>query len=536
MRREQESSGAFPRHTLDTIGGGLRSRLCGVISCITSHRSGRLLHLRALGALDLRDHSGLELRAILTQPKRLALLIYLALARPRGFHRRDTLLGLFWPETDEPHARNALRQAVHHLRQALGADAIHSRGDELGLVPDRIGCDVVVFDDAIAAGDLEGALAVYGGDLLPGLFLSGAPEFEHWLEEERARLRAVAARAARGLADCEAATGQAGTAVHWARRAVALSGDDEEVVRWGTALLERLGDRAGALRMYGEFARRLAEAFDAEPSAETRAVADRLKARTAPSAPAAPAVEATTPEAPRPATADSPGRRRHRVRAGLAAGLAILIAVSAWITWNRWGRVVLPGEPDLVAVLPFGVVGLDDPYLGDVIATHLAGRLDGAGPLRSVSPRVLTPVTHGEAVMPDDAARGRSLAASVGARLYVLGEAIAEDSVLDIRAALYDRGAGPRPVARGHAAGAVREVVTIADEVALQLLRTRRAAGDPPELGRELTRSLSALRAYLQGEAAYRAGRFDEAVPWFERAVALDSTFAAALYRLAVSS
>jgi DNA-binding SARP family transcriptional activator len=54
-----------------------------------------MIRLRTLGALDLRDADGQELRGVLAQPKRAALLAYLALATPRGYHRRDTLLALF---------------------------------------------------------------------------------------------------------------------------------------------------------------------------------------------------------------------------------------------------------------------------------------------------------------------------------------------------------------------------------------------------------------------------------------------------------
>jgi tetratricopeptide (TPR) repeat protein len=225
------------------------------------------------------------------------------------------------------------------------------------------------------------------------------------------------------------------------------------------------------------------------------------------------------------------------MRTALLTALGVLAAVLAWVAWDRWSGIARPGEPDLVAVLPFGVVGAEESaYLGELIATHLAGRLDGAGPLRTVSPRVLTPVTHGEPVVPDDAARGRSLAARVGAGLYVIGEAVEQPGGIEIRAALYDRAADRRPVARAQADGAIDDVVRLTDELALQLLAPRDRPGEAPSLGRELTRSLPALRAYLQGEAAYRAGRFDDAVPWFEEAVAFDSTFAAAFYRLAVSA
>src|SRR5204862_4948872 len=89
-----------------------------------------MIELRLLGTLHLLDATGREVTSLLTRPRRLALLAYLAAATPRGLHRRDTLLALFWPELDQEHARAALRQALHVVRDALGGDAVASRGDE----------------------------------------------------------------------------------------------------------------------------------------------------------------------------------------------------------------------------------------------------------------------------------------------------------------------------------------------------------------------------------------------------------------------
>jgi len=72
-----------------------------------------MFRLHTLGQLDLRDCFNESVRAVLVQPKRFALLVFLAAARPSGFRRRDLLLPLFWPELDEDRARNALRQALH---------------------------------------------------------------------------------------------------------------------------------------------------------------------------------------------------------------------------------------------------------------------------------------------------------------------------------------------------------------------------------------------------------------------------------------
>src|SRR5438105_4709864 len=149
-----------------------------------------MIRFLALGTPDLRGEEASELRAVLTQPRLLALLTYLAIARPRGFHRRDSLVAIFWPEVGHEQARNALRQVVHRLRRALGEDVVAGRGaDELGLDVGRIWCDVTAFEHALGEQRVEDALEVYRGDLLPGFFLSEAPEFERWLDEERQHLR-----------------------------------------------------------------------------------------------------------------------------------------------------------------------------------------------------------------------------------------------------------------------------------------------------------------------------------------------------------
>ena len=161
-----------------------------------------MIEFRLLGTLSLTTADGREVGSLLSQPRRLALLAYLAAATPRGPHRRDTLLGLFWPELDQEHARAALRQSLHVLRSALGADTMVSRGDEeIGLDFERIWCDVAVFARAMDGGQLGQALDLYRGNLLEGFFISDAPEFERWLESERAKLAGVAARTARTLAE-----------------------------------------------------------------------------------------------------------------------------------------------------------------------------------------------------------------------------------------------------------------------------------------------------------------------------------------------
>jgi len=239
-----------------------------------------MIELRMLGTLSLTSADGRDVQALLGQPRRLALLAYLAAATPQGFHRRDSLLALFWPELDQDHARAALRQALHVVRDAVGAGAVASRGDEeIGLDFDQVLCDVAAFERAVDEDQFREALDLCRGNLLEGFFISDAPEFERWLETERARLQETASRAARALVEHYETRSNLTTAAHWARRAIELAPSDEATVRRLISLLDRHGDRAGALAAYEAFARRVAEEYDAEPAAETRALIAAVRAR-----------------------------------------------------------------------------------------------------------------------------------------------------------------------------------------------------------------------------------------------------------------
>lgn len=240
-----------------------------------------MVRLRTLGTLDLRDAAGNELARVLVQPKRMALLLVLVLSGPDRFLRRDQLLAMFWPELDATRARHALRQALYVLRGALGPDAIASRGDEeVAIVAGSVWCDVHAFDALLANDRRREALDLYTGDLLPSFHVTDvSADFDHWLEAQRARLRAAAARAAWSLAAEYKSAGNGIQAALWARRAVGIVPEDEAALRQLVIVLEALGDRVGAVREYHAFEHRLGEEYGLSPSPETRALLARLQAQ-----------------------------------------------------------------------------------------------------------------------------------------------------------------------------------------------------------------------------------------------------------------
>ena len=75
------------------------------------------LSLRVLGDLQvLKDDVPIQ---VFESNKVRALLVYLAVEATHA-HRRETLVGLLWPDFPEQAARNNLRQALFNLRVALG--------------------------------------------------------------------------------------------------------------------------------------------------------------------------------------------------------------------------------------------------------------------------------------------------------------------------------------------------------------------------------------------------------------------------------
>src|SRR4051812_18415870 len=165
-----------------------------------------------------------ELTSLTAQPRRVMLLVYLALAEPRGFQSRDRLLSLFWPEHDEARARNALSQAVHFLRRSLSADALVNGSDDLlRLHPDAVWCDAVAFEAAMAAGRVEEAIALYHGPFLDGFHITAAaPELDQWAAAQRDRLGHLHQRALRLMAQRHEDAGDCASAVVWHRELVGV--------------------------------------------------------------------------------------------------------------------------------------------------------------------------------------------------------------------------------------------------------------------------------------------------------------------------
>ncbi len=508
-----------------------------------------MIELRTLGSLELTSDEGGAFSAVLAQPRRMALLCYLALAVPRGFHRRDTLLSLFWPDDDTEQARHALRQSVYFLRRALGPTAIASRGDEeLGLSPDRIRCDAWAFEAAAGQARPAEALALYRGELLTGFHISDAPDFERWLDQERERLRQMAGEAAWALAGEREQQGDAVGAAEAARRALSFSPTDENAVRRLMLLMERLGDRGAALRAYEGFAGELETEFELPPSEETRDLVARIRAgagRSPPSAPEPgtdhPSVSASVPR-PGPRRDDSADRqvptrekaaRKHR-RLALLGAVALLLGVG----WAMRGQLGIPpatgealGPPRSIAVLPFRNLRGDSTgdYFSDGITEEILHALVQIPELQ-VAARTSVFQLKGQTF---DA---RTVGRRLGVASILEGSIQREGNDVRITARLTDTRTGYQ-IWSAQFDRQLSDLFRVEDEISLALAeRLKIPLGLVP---RPVTGAvpIEAHDLYLRGLSllALRGPALQQTIAYFEGAIALDSTYAAAWAGLAAA-
>lgn len=331
--------------------------------------------LKLLGGAALEGTAG-PVAGPAVQRHRLALLALLAGARPQA-QPRERLMAWLWPEHDGDRARALLNQAVHALRRTLGAEAVLSVGDELRLNPDIVRCDAVAFEGALAAGDPEGAVALYAGPFLDGFFLDDASEFERWVARERDRLETSYAKALDGLAESSEQAGNWSAAANWWKVRAAQDPHDSGVVLRLMDALKREGNPAGALRYAMAHQQRLREDFEIEPGAAVLEAMARLRRESgaAPAAGVRSEKQATIPPAPEfPATAAPIDRRRvvepsSSRRRGIqlaGASLLLLVAVAAVVR-------LTPGRAAPAAVANPG--GVDE--IAQAVARELSRRERG---------------------------------------------------------------------------------------------------------------------------------------------------------------
>lgn len=471
----------------------------------------------------------------------MALLVYLSVEGRNGPVPRDRLLGLFWPESDEARARNALSQALHHLRQTLGTQVIRNHGTSaVSIAAEELWCDATALVEALRSGETDLALDLYRGDFCSALFVSGAPEVEQWLDTWRQRLRAQVLAAARDAADARLQGGDRFGAARAARRALALEPEDDETVRPLIALLDRAGDTTGALLAYQEYARRLATTLEVEPSLETRQLVEAIRRRVPPPAvEPAPGPAAVAAPAPAEVVAKAASKRAAWPRrTAVVALVLVLSAVTGTVILRGRDRRNVAPPVKTVAVLPFTLrAGAPLYFLHDGMVDLLSAKLDGTAGFHVIDPRSVVAATAGQdSTRAPGAEASARIARRLGAGWYISGDVTEVAGRVQLNGELHQLDAIPSLAAAASVTGDTAALFELVDDLAGRMLANLSEGRDTTltRLAAVTTHSLPALKAFLEGERALRTGREAQAAAAYRRAATLDTSFALAHYRLAL--
>lgn len=481
-----------------------------------------MIQLRLLGHIDLRDGSDAEVRRILAQPKRLALLAYLAIANGQ-YRRRDTILTQFWPELDMQRGRNALRQALHHLRKELGADAILARNqEELGINSELVWCDVTAFKERLGREDDAGAVELYRGDLMAGLhFAEAPPEWDSWIESERLKLRTAAAAAAWRLSDKAVAAQKAGEARKWAQRAFEIVGDEASFRAYATRVM-RTGDAIGVRRAFEAFTRRLEREFEIQPSAETRQYIETLLATPVEGSSGPWDIgSGRSDSGPDDKSRVPHSRKLRRYIVGATTAMVLALASVAW-----W-RNANDAGPRVLAVGAIRDLA-ESPTVASALSELMTTELARAGGSRVIS----TPRLYEVAIQIDSAAPLSVLpraAVASGADEYVEGALYRNTGELRLDLRRVELRSG-RVLAAYTVTGP--DAYTLTERATGRLLADLGLQPASGRLADVTTRSVVALRFYQEGLRARLQDDESGARRFFSAAVAEDSAFAMATFEL----
>ncbi len=230
----------------------------------------------------------------------------------------------------------------------------------------------------------------------------------------------------------------------------------------------------------------------------------------------------------------APRRSRRRIVAPVVGIATVALGVAFLLLRSRWAVGAVVPSASTIAVMPLVPVAADTALerLGRELVVTLSANLDGVGGIRTAEAiTVLAQVAEGEPLTPE---RGAELARRLGARSVLRGTLVAAGRRGEVRldAALFDVDS-LAAFAHATVTGPADDIAGLTDAATLALLRQVWQRGTPPapNLAAITTRSVPALRAYLQGEQALARAEFDEAVRAFDRAFAADSHFWFAFWR-----
>lgn len=435
-----------------------------------------MIELRFLGGAVLQQGEKL-LTGPAARRHPVALLALLATAPSRTLSRTK-VIGLLWPDADEPTGRNRLTSILHLLRRALGPSSVASVGNALQLDDRAVSCDVWDFQRQLEAGDRAAAARVYRGPFLDGFYLEGSSLFNERLDGERQVLHRSWWEAVQKLAEGADTAGRPRDAAHWWQALAAADPLDSGVAARLLRALAMSGSHREALRAAEVHAAWLREELGVAPDAEFARLVEQVRS--------APVIQHPVP------------------------------AVAA--------QDVRPA----VAVLPFETLGSAEMALGEGVHSGILTRLstlDGLSVISRTSVRRYR----------DSDKRPAEIAAELGVRWVLEGDVQASGGHFRVNVRLIEAPSDRNAWAQSHEGRLTAEnffqvqadiAGEIADQVSLQLTPEERR-----RLQEKSTASLEAYRLCIEGRM-HLDGRSPEsmqrALRCFEKALAVDPDYAVA--------
>ncbi len=225
-----------------------------------------------------------------------------------------------------------------------------------------------------------------------------------------------------------------------------------------------------------------------------------------------------------------PGRRRLLS----VAAAAVVVVVGALLLTTQLGR----SQPNVIAsaqrmaVVPFVPTTADTALarLGRDLVVTLTANLEGVGDIRMVDALSVLAKAQEATMSLDD---GAALAQALGASSFVHGTLVRVSNGIRLDLGLFTADA-QQSIARATVTTESEDLEALTDSTTWALLRQVWRTREPPtpSLSAVTTRSLPALRAFIEGEQAIARSDWELASEAFARAIDADSTFWLAYYRL----
>jgi DNA-binding SARP family transcriptional activator/predicted ATPase len=325
-----------------------------------------------------------------------ALLAYFAVERDRP-HRRESLAGLLWPDQSDQDARRNFRQALFNLRQALSDNdeqpllCVDRNDVQLNPAAD-LEVDVTTFTHLTETCDhhrhrrvdncrpcvlrLEQLLNLYRGEFLAGFSLDDSTLFEEWLLLKREWLHGRAVEALITLAHYHERRGEYDQARRYAQRQVQVEPWREEAHRQLMRLLALAGQRSAAVAQYQTCVRVLRAELNVEPSVETTALFDQIRAGSQPAP-----IGSSLPIAPTPFVGRELDRAELADRLADPAGRLVTLSGPGGIGKSRLALQIADDQRGLfadgVSWAALGSIGAEElivPTLASAVGLTLYGK------------------------------------------------------------------------------------------------------------------------------------------------------------------